>query len=585
MYLLGISAYYHDSAAALLKDGTLISAMQEERLSRVKHDNSFPIRAIQSCLDQASISMDQISYIVFYEKPFWKFERILDSIVHSVPFSFIQFHLAMPLWFGKRLWIKSEIQRKLDFNKTILFADHHSSHAASAFYTSNFEEAAVLIMDGVGEECTTSIGHGRKNKITLLKHLKFPHSLGLLYSAFTQYCGFKVNSGEYKLMGIAALGNPKFKTMIYDRLITVFEDGSYYLNMHYFDFTEGLQMINKRFIKLFGMDARKPESPLIPFYIDMAASIQEVLEEITLKLTLQTKKITKLDKIVFAGGNFLNCKMNQRIVEAKIFEEHYFYYNPGDAGTAVGAAYLAHFDFLKNDNLLNQNQSPFLGSPLYSNQTTPSLEEKLNQYKLHFIAIDDQLSLVANLLQEGHIVAIAQGAMEYGPRALGNRSILADPRSDKMKPILNERVKLRENFRPFAPILLDHQASRYFDLKKANYDSMMVTATAFPEAYHVMPAVIHADGTARIQLISAKKNRFLHSLLSEFFVLTGCPALINTSFNVRGEPIAANLEDTLHTFLYTDIDALIIENKYLVLKSSNLDTARSLIPQKTFQND
>lgn len=585
MYILGISAYFHDSAAALLLDGRVLAAAQEERFTRIKHDSAFPVKAIHQCLAIANIGMDEIEYIIFYEKPFWKFERILDSIVSTVPFSFRQFHLAMPLWFSKRLWIKSEIQKKLDFKKTILFADHHSSHAASAFYTSNFEEAAVLIIDGVGEESTTSIGQCKKNKITLLKQHKFPHSLGMLYSAFTQYCGFKVNSGEYKLMGIAPLGNPKFKSLIYDHLITVFDDGSYYLHMQYFDFTEGLQMINTLFFNLFGKEARIPESPLTPFYADIAASIQEVLEEIALKLVLQAKKITQLDKIVFAGGSFLNCKMNQRIAEAKIFDDHYFYFNPGDAGAALGAAYLAHFDYLKHTNLLNQNQSPYLGSTLFLNLSERSLEEKLNQYKLYYIAINDNLSLIANLLMEGQIVATANGPMEYGPRALGNRSILADPRSAKMKDILNERVKYRENFRPFAPILLENQALKFFDLKKTKYDTMMVTASALPEAFNIMPAVIHTDGTARIQLISPEKNAFLHSLLSEFYSLTGCPALINTSFNIRGEPIVANLEDALHTFLYTDIDALILENKYLILKKGNLDKARSLIPQKAFQND
>ena len=585
MYILGISAYFHDSAAALLKDGVIIAAMQEERFSRVKHDKSFPLLSIHNCLETSGISIEQVNYIVFFEKPFWKFERIVSSIIDSIPNSFNLFTTALPLWLTRRLNIKFEIQQKLGIKKEILFADHHMAHAASAYYNSRFDQAAVLILDGVGEFATTSIGIASGIEIKITKQIQFPHSLGLLYSAFTQYCGFKVNSGEYKLMGLAPLGSPKYTSIIYDNLIHVNADGSFQLNMVYFDFSEGKTMINKRFCELFNQHARIPESEITPFYCDIAASIQSVIESIAITLLQITKEMTGLNNIVFAGGVFQNCRMNQILAEQELFENHFFYPIPGDAGAAVGAAFLGYHVFLKNYKRVHQGSTIYLGNNLNTGKKYSSVKDTLEKLAVPYTLIEDNFIKTAQLLSEGKIVAWADGAMEFGARALGHRSILADPRSPDMKNKLNEKIKLRENFRPFAPVILDIYASSFFTMHNANYDSMMVTATALPGTGLIMPSVVHADGSSRIQVLSDQNNPTLYRLLSEFYTITRCPALINTSFNIRGEPIVSSLINCLHTFIYSEIDVLVLDSKYMIIKTFDLEFLKNQISPYAYPLD
>ncbi len=577
MYILGISAYYHDSAAALLKDGLIIAAIQEERLTRIKHDSSFPINSIEAILKMENISINEVEKVIYYEKPFWKFERILDTITDHVPKGFIRFIKTIPVWIKHRLWISSEIKKKLKYKGEVLYASHHDSHMAAAHFSSPFNEAAIVSLDGVGEFATTIIGFGTNNKIESLAVQNFPHSLGLLYSAFTQYCGFKVNSGEYKLMGLAPYGKPLYKQKIYENILTQFEDGSYVLNMKYFDYQEGNRMINKKFEELFGMVRRNDESHISQFYMDMAASIQEVLEEVVLNLMKYAKVITQKNNIVFSGGVALNCKLNQKIVESGLFDQYYFYPSPGDAGSAVGAAYLAWYDHLNRDFVPN-------GSNIYLG-TEHDTGHELSQMQVEFSVLNDDLGEVADQLAIGKIIGWYSGRMEFGPRALGNRSILADPRKNEMKDILNERIKLRESFRPFAPIILEEEADKYFELFNANYDTMMITAKAKQGCKEIMPAVIHQDGTARIQIVSQKSNTHLHTLLTAFYQLTGCPALINTSFNVRGEPIVESVEEALRGFLYTDMDLVVLGSKYLVSKKSDHTLLKQRIKKMEYAAD
>lgn len=582
MYILGLSSYYHDSAAALLKDGVIVAAIQEERLSRIKNDPSFPTRAIEQCLKIAGISINEVEYIVYYEKPFWKFERIMDTIMSNVPFSFSMFIKAVPLWIKNRLWIGPEIRKKLAYKGKILFGSHHESHAAAAYYTSGFDHAAILTIDGVGEFASTMIAIGDQHSIKVLSEQHFPHSLGLLYAAFTQYCGFKVNSGEYKLMGLAPYGKPSFKKLIYDRLIQQHEDGSYHIEMKYFKYEQGKRMVGPEFETLFGKSARKPESAMEEHYQDVAASIQEVIEEIVINLCKRIKETTKVNKIVFAGGVALNCKLNQKIVEANLFEDHYFYANPGDAGSALGAAYQVWHQYLNNELIADQPEyNCYLGNEYKEEE----IIFNLNKYKVVYTQPENMDELVAKSISEGKIIGWYNGKIEFGPRALGNRSILADPRTAEMKDILNEKIKLREAFRPFAPVVLKDKASLYFDLYNCRYDQMMVTAQAKVGTETLMPAVIHNDGTARIQTVDQSTNDDLYKVMLKFFQLTGCPALINTSFNVRGEPIVESPEDALRAFLYTDIDVLVFNNKFVVTKGHDLTETKKLIPEKKYAAD
>jgi len=582
MYILGLSSYYHDSAATLLKDGVIVAAIQEERLTRIKNDSSFPAKSIEQCLKMAGITINEVEYIVYYEKPFWKFERIMDTILSTIPFSFSMFIKAVPLWVKSRLWIGPEIRKKLSFKGKILYGSHHESHAAAAYFTSGFDEAAILTIDGVGEFASTMMAIGNKNKIEVLSEQHFPHSLGLLYAAFTQYCGFKVNSGEYKLMGLAPYGKPTFKKLIYDKLIKQYEDGSYYIDMKYFKYEQGKRMVGEEFENLFGKPTRKPESLMEEHYQNVAASIQEVIEEIVINLCRKIKETTQASKIVFAGGVALNCKLNQKIVEAKIFDDHYFYANPGDAGSALGAAYKVWHEHLNNELPVNMAEyNCYLGNE-YNDE---EIELYLNKYKIVYTQLPNIGELLAKNIAEGKIIGWYNGRLEFGPRALGNRSILADPRSPQMKDILNEKIKLRESFRPFAPVVMEDKASTYFDLFNCRYDHMMVTAQAKNGTKEIMPAVIHNDGTARIQTIDKNVNANLYTVLDEFYKITGCPALINTSFNVRGEPIVESPIDALRAFLYTDIDVLVFNNKFIITKEQKHTEAKILIPEQKYAAD
>jgi carbamoyltransferase len=584
MYILGISAYYHDSAAALLKDGAIVAAVQEERLSRIKHDRSFPILSIETCMRLAGICKDDIDYIIFYEKPFWKFERIFESITHHVPFSFFQFIKAIPLWVNKRLWIGPEIRDRLQFNGKVLYASHHQSHAAAAFYHSGFKSSAILTLDGVGEYATSSIATGDGGKIRMLKEQHFPHSVGLLYSAFTQYCGFKVNSGEYKLMGLAAYGRPLYKELIFHHLVTQYPDGSFSLDMSYFHYTEGLKLINKKFINLFGRIERKDTDHPDAFYCDVAASIQAVIEEMVLQILEHVRDITGASHLVFSGGVALNCKLNQKIVESGIFKEYYFHFNPGDSGCAGGAAYLCYYDNLQN-GFISSKPSVFLGDIPYQPEEPQSIRLSLDKLGAPYSILSENVKEISGALAAGKIIAYMNGRMEFGPRALGHRSILADPRNPDMKDILNRKIKRRESFRPFAPSVLEEYAVEFFELGPANYDTMMVTATAKEGTAALMSSAIHIDGTARIHIVSRQTDQDFYDLIHSFYLITGCPALINTSFNIRGEPIVNSVEDALHTFLYSDIDILVLENQFLIAKTMNLDTVRARIKPKTIPND
>ena len=581
MYILGISAYYHDSAAALIKDGLVVVAIQEERLTRIKHDKSFPIQAINKCIEMAGIQITEIDSVVYYEKPFWKFERILDTITNHVPFTFSPFSSAIPLWVKNRLWISTEIRKKLNFKGKILYASHHESHAAAAYYSSGFNHSAIITIDGVGEYATTTVGMGNQQKIEIIKEQHFPHSLGLLYSAFTQFCGFKVNSGEYKLMGLAPYGQPIYKEKIYAHFLQLFDDGSYQLNMKYFSYTEGRRMINKHFEAIWGMPARKEEAPMDQFYMDIAASIQEVLEEVVLKLCKWVQQLTNTTQVVFAGGVALNCKLNQKLVEANIFENHYFYPSPGDAGSAVGAAYLGWYHFHQKEKCDEVGSTVYLGN----NYQNKDIKSFLESYEIPYKEIINSSELVADKLTEGKIIGWFNGRMEFGPRALGSRSILADPRKASMKDILNEKIKLRETFRPFAPMILESEASHYFELYSANYDTMMVTAKSKNGAELIMPAVIHQDGTARIQLINEVNNLEIFEVLTSFYHKTNCPAIINTSFNVRGEPIVESPLDALRVLLYTDIDQLVFNNSIWVDKEFDMEKVRKKIKMITYAAD
>lgn len=581
MYILGISAYYHDSAAALLKDGCVVVAIQEERLTRIKHDKSFPVNAIHKCMEITGINISDIDSVVYYEKPFWKFERILDTITNYVPFSFSQFSSAIPLWVKNRLWISTEIRKKLNFKGKVLYASHHESHAASAYYSSGFEHSAIITIDGVGEYATTTIGIGQHQKLEIIKEQHFPHSLGLLYSAFTQYCGFKVNSGEYKLMGLAPYGKPLYKQKIYDHFLELFEDGSYSLNMKYFSYAEGRRMINKHFEAIWGKPTRKEEAPVDQFYMDVAASIQEVLEEVVLKLCQSVKQLTQATHVVLAGGVALNCKLNQKIVESKIFNNHYFYPSPGDAGSAVGAAYLGWYHYHGKDKPKENESAVYLGNQYINDE----IKAVLDSYGIPYQVIANSSERIADRLSEGKIIGWFNGRMEFGPRALGSRSILADPRHASMKDILNEKIKLREGFRPFAPMVLDSEAPNYFELFPANYDTMMVTAKSKNGAELIMPAVIHQDGTARIQLVNELTNPEIFEVLNTFFIKTNCPAMINTSFNVRGEPIVESPIDALRVLLYTDIDLLVFNNSIWVDKNFDLEKVRKQIKMITYAAD
>lgn len=579
MNILGISCWYHDAAACLVQDGQIIAAAQEERFTRQKHDQNFPTHAISYCLGEAGITSKDLDFVAFYDKPFLKFERLLETYVGTAPRGLASFVKAMPLWLKQKLWIPDLIARELDYDGPLLFPEHHESHAASAFFPSPFDRAAVLTTDGVGEWTTTSYGIGDRNRLHIQKELHFPHSLGLLYSAFTYFTGFKVNSGEYKLMGLAPYGEPRYVDLIRDHLIDLKDDGSFRLNMDYFDYAHGLRMTGRRFAELFGGPRREPESPLTRREMDLARSVQEVTEEAMLRMARQAHRDTGSPNLCLAGGVALNCVANGRILREGPFEHVWIQPAAGDAGGALGAALMVWYEYLGNDRSPAPNDS-MNGSYLGPSFDVDEMARFLNGAEIPYERHDDDDTLVrrvADLLADQKTVGWFQGRMEFGPRALGNRSILADPRGRSVQRTVNLKIKFRESFRPFAPSVLAERAHDYFDL---DYPSpyMMLVAPVHGAAIDgeglerlakidsSIPAVTHVDGSARIQTVHEGTNPLYYRLLKAFEQRTGCPVLVNTSFNVRGEPIVCTPEEAYTCFRRTHMDALVL-GPFVTMKS------------------
>jgi carbamoyltransferase len=577
MLILGISCYYHDSAAVILQDGNILAAAQEERFSRIKHDQGFPHKAIQFCLKEAGCTIDEVEIVAFYDKPFLKFERLLESYLAYAPFGLRSAWKGLPIWIKEKLWISDRIKSELKYDGKLLFPEHHQSHASSAFFPSPFREAAILTMDGVGEWTTSSISRGHQNKIDLIAEQIFPHSIGLLYSAFTYFTGFKVNSGEYKLMGLAPYGNPIYADLIYDHLIDLKADGSFTMNQQYFNYTSGLTMTNKKFANLFGGPPRKAESPITQRNMDLAASIQQVTEEIVFRSAMHAKRITGSKNLCLAGGVALNCVSNGKLKASGEFENIWVQPSSGDAGGALGAAMFAWFQYLEQDRTVDSTdlmKGSYLG-PYWKQNEIESWISKDN-LKATFYENEKLYPTIANYIANGRVVGWFQDRMEFGPRALGNRSILGDPRSEQMQKVLNLKIKFRESFRPFAPSVLEEKVSNYFDfegespymlmvadVKKIRLNNLKEQKTGFDKLYQKrseLPAITHVDNSARIQTVSKKTNPKYHRLISEFEALTGCPVLINTSFNVRGEPIVCTPADAYRCFMRTNMDVLVIGN-------------------------
>ncbi len=562
MYTLGVSCYYHDSAAAILKDGNVIAAVEEERFSRKKFDDGFPKLAIDYCLKDAGITAKELDAVAFYDKSVLKFERLLDNYIAVAPRGLYSFLDVIPKWIHKRLWIKTEIKKHLKgFSGKIIFPDHHLSHAAHAFFTSPFTDSAILSVDGVGEWSTTSIGHAHDTTIELTHDIRWPHSIGMFYSAFTYFLGFKVNEGEYKLMGLSSYGKPRFYDTILDNLIDVKEDGSIRLNMKYFAFTYDKVMTNDRFAELFGISVRGENEKVEQIHFDLGASAQLVLEEILLKMVNHVYKQTGENNLCFGGGVALNGVANYRILKEGPFENIHIPPSPGDAGSAVGCAQYLYFSHLKNDRVIDSNSDIGIQNNVYVGPQHSELEIKsfLDSKNISYKQYDQSelLPKTAKLISEKKIVGWYQGRMEWGPRALGNRSILADPREAKMKDILNEKIKHRESFRPFAPSILEEYVSDYFDLDIPSPYMLLVAKVKKPE---IIPAVTHVDGTGRLQSVSKNSNSLYYDLIKEFHKITNVPVIINTSMNVMGEPIVDTPEQAYNMLLKTDMDYLVMGN-------------------------
>ncbi len=560
MYNLGISCYYHDSAAALLKDGHVIAAVEEERFSRKKFDDDFPKMAIEWCLEESKISPSQIHSIAFYDKPVLKFERLLDNYITVAPRGLYSFLDTIPKWLHKRLWIKDEIRKCLrGFNGEIIFPEHHLSHAAHTFYTSMFDEAAILTVDGVGEWSTTSFGFAKNGMITLTNDIRWPHSLGLFYSAFTYFLGFKVNEGEYKLMGLASYGKPRYFELILDKLIDVKNDGSIKLNMDYFAFTYDKVMTNKKFSKLFGIEPRKKDEEIEQIHLDIGASAQKVLEDVLLKMAFHVYEKTKMKKLCLGGGVGLNGVANYKILKEGPFDDIHIPPSPGDAGSAVGCAQYLYYIHNKNKKDLELDKSKIISENIYTGPSfsNEEIEKFLNARKIIYEKFEKKelLEKTAQLISKGKIVGWYQGKMEWGPRALGDRSILADPRKSEMKDILNEKIKHRESFRPFAPSILEEFVSEYFEIDRISPYMLMVAPVKKPE---VIPAVTHIDGTGRLQTVNKIASPLYYELIEEFYKITGVPVIINTSMNVMGEPIVNTPEQAYNMILKTDMDCIVM---------------------------
>lgn len=567
MYNLGISCYYHDSAAALLKDGHVIAAVEEERFSRKKYDDDFPEIAIEWCLKEARISPSDIQSVAFYDKPVLKFERLLDNYISVAPRGIYSFLDTIPKWLHKRLWIKNEIEKSLKgFKGEIIFPEHHLSHAAHTYYTSTFEESAILTVDGVGEWSTASFGYAKNNSIKLTNDIRWPHSLGLFYSAFTYFLGFKVNEGEYKLMGLASYGKPKYYDLILNNLIDVKEDGSIHLDMKYFAFTYDKVMTNTRFSKLFGIEPRKKDEKIEQIHFDIGASAQKVLEDILLKMANHVYEKTKMKNLCLGGGVALNGVANYRLFKEAPFDNLHIPPSPGDAGSAVGCAQYLYYIYHKNQRVIEKDQSKVIAENIYVGPTYTNdvIQTFLDTNKIKYEKLDSEklLKQTAQLISDGNIVGWYQGKMEWGPRALGCRSILADPRKSEMKDILNEKIKHRESFRPFAPSILEEYVSEYFEIDCISPYMIMVAPVKKPSE---IPAVTHVDGTSRLQTVNHKANSLYYDLINEFYKITGIPVIINTSMNVMGEPIVNTPEQAYQMIVKTDMDYLVMGN-YLLKK-------------------
>ena len=587
IYILGISAFYHDSSATLIKDGDIIAAAQEERFTRIKFDSSFPINSINYCLREANIEVNQISEITYFEKNSLKFDRIIKTYFRFLPKSFFQFYKALNIWFNEKLYIEKSISENLKWYKKIQSFSHHESHAASAFFPSPFDNAAILTLDGVGEWTCTSIGYGKNNEIKILHDVKYPDSLGMIYSAFTEFSGFKVNEDEYKLMGLAPYGKPKYVQLIKDKLINIFEDGSYKLNLKYFSFHYGKTTINKNFESLFGKK-RKDNEKLRTLDEDMASSIQEVFNEIFVKLAKKAKKITGSENLVIAGGVGLNCVANGKIVENKIFKNVWVQAASGDAGGSLGCALLGYYS--KNiKHIKNTDQKSSLLGPQYNNEEIKNI---LENYNIKFTEIDNDknfLDRISEYLVNENIIGLFQGRMEFGPRALGSRSIIGDPRSSKMQKTMNLKIKYRESFRPFAPAILEEQVGEYFAsyenspfmsfVFKLNDNKRLIqeaSANSLTDRLHQMrssvPAITHVDYSARIQTVSQKNNPLFYRIIKNFYQKTKCPMLINTSFNIMGEPIVCSPMDALRCFFSNEMDILVMNNIIITKNGQKIDS-------------
>jgi carbamoyltransferase len=562
MYNLGISCYYHDSAAALLKDGHVIAAVEEERFSRKKFDDDFPHKAIQWCLDEVGITTDQIESVAFYDKPVLKFERLLDNYIAVAPRGLYSFLDVIPKWIHKRLWIKKDIKKALkDFKGEIIFPEHHMSHAAHAFYTSPFEESAILTIDGVGEWSTTSLGYAKNNSIKITNDLRWPHSLGLFYSAFTYFLGFKVNEGEYKLMGLSSYGTPKYYDLILDKLIDVKDDGSIHLDMKYFAFTHDKVMTNDKFAELFGISPKTKDEKTLQIHFDIGASAQKVLEEVILKMVNHVYEKTKMKNLCIAGGVALNGVANYHVLRDGPFDNVHIPPSPGDAGSAIGAAQYLYYIYHKNSRVIEKNTAKLIRENVYvgPSYSDEQITQFLDSENIPYEKFDREplLKKTAQLIADGNIVGWYQGKMEWGPRALGNRSILADPRKAEMKDTLNAKIKHRESFRPFAPSILEEHASDYFELDIPSPYMLMVAPVKKPKD---IPAVTHVDGTGRLQTVSKDVNPLYYDLINEFYKITTIPAIINTSMNVMGEPIVNTPKQAYQMIVKTDMDYIIMGN-------------------------
>ena len=606
-HILGISAFYHDSAAALITDGKIVAAAQEERFTRIKHDYNFPNNAIEYCLKEAGITADQLTAVAFYDKPFLKFERLMETYLAYAPKGISSFMKALPLWVSQKLFLPREIDKGLDniYEGPIYFTTHHASHAASAFFPSPFREAAIITFDGVGEWSTSTWGVGRDNRIDLQKEIRFPHSLGLLYSAFTYYTGFRVNSGEYKLMGLAPYGEPKYVKEILDNLIDVKEDGSFWLDQSYFNYSAGLTMTNEKFNKLFGHPARDPETPITQFQMDIAASIQKVTEDVMMRIASYVHKETGMENLCMAGGVALNCVANGLLLKESPFKNIWVQPAAGDAGGSLGAAQFVWHQIMDNPREVNGTDSQFgsyLG-PRYTNDEIKSFLDSVGAKYQFFNTEDDLYREIAGLIGSEKVTGLFLGRMEFGPRALGARSIIGDARSPQMQSTINLKIKFRESFRPFAPSVLQERVSDYFEMDAESPYMLMVAPVKEERRIPIteeqkslfgieklkmprsdVPAITHVDYSARVQTVDPVRNPSYYKILKAFEDKTGCGVIINTSFNIRGEPIVCRPEEAYRCFMFTDMDALVLEN-FICLKEDQPPMEGSEEYKKQFKLD